>query len=434
MVRTVRFDPDGTATILAARGIADDGLAEGTNFEIPEGSAIGKVLRTGHPARVNDFAEVKGPIGAALRKQGTGAGVGGPIVVDGRLWGAMAVGSRSAEALPPGSEDRVAQFAELVSTAISNIESRAKVERIAAEQAALRRVAELVARHAAAEQVFALVTQELSHLLEVTMVGTVRFEPDGTATILAAQGMPEDLVSAGTNTPRAGGGVLDQVLRTGRPVRVDDYTKVSGPLAAALHDTASARGRGARREVHELVATAVANAESRAELAASEARARGLAREQAALRRVATLVASEHTPDDLFTTLAEEVGVLFEVDGSAILRYEADSSRDRRRGLERRGDHYPVGRAVPARGGEPSRRGAPHRMGPAQGRLRGCGRDDRRHCPRARDPCRGGQPDRRRGCGLGDDRRALPQPRAASARYRGTPRRVQPPCGHRGSQ
>ena len=76
----------------------------------------------------------------------------------------------------------------------------------------------------------------------------------------------------------------------------------------------------------ELLATAIANAESRAELAASEARARGLAREQAALRRVATLVASEHTPDDLFTALAEEVGVLFEVDGSAIVRYEADSS------------------------------------------------------------------------------------------------------------
>ena len=346
MVRTVRFDPDGTATILAARGIADDGLSEGTNFEIPEGSAIGKVLRTGHPARVNDFAEVKGPIGAALRKQGTGAGVGGPIVVDGRLWGAMAVGARSAEALPPGSEERVAQFAELVSTAISNIESRAKVERMAAEQAALRRVAELVARHAAAERVFAVVTQELSHLLEVTMVGTVRFEPDGTATILAAHGMPEDLVSAGTNTPRAGGGVLDRVLRTGRPVRVDDYTKVSGPLAAALHDhgirsaaagpivvdgrTWGAMAAGSETtlppgaedrvaQFAELVSTAISNIESRRKV-------ERLAAEQSALRRVATLVAREHSPDDLFATLAEELGMLLEVDASAILRYEPDST------------------------------------------------------------------------------------------------------------
>jgi light-regulated signal transduction histidine kinase (bacteriophytochrome) len=65
-------------------------------------------------------------------------------VVDGRLWGAM-VACKAAETLPPDTEERVAQFAELVSTAISNVESRTKVERLATEQAALRRVATLVA-------------------------------------------------------------------------------------------------------------------------------------------------------------------------------------------------------------------------------------------------------------------------------------------------
>jgi GAF domain-containing protein len=346
MVRTLRFEPDGTATILAARGIADDGLTEAANFEIPEGSAIGRVLRTGRPARVDDFAEVKGPIGAALREQGAAAGVGGPIVVDGRLWGAMAVGSRSAEALPPGSEDRVAQFAELVSAAISNVESRAKVEQLAAEQAALRRVAELVARQASSEEVFALVTEELSRLLEVDMVRTVRFEPDGAVTILAAQGAPEDLLAQGTNTPRPGGGILDQVLRTGRPGRVDDYTQVTGQLAVAVrhHGIRSAAagpivvdGRtwgamavGSRRtlppgiehrvaQFAELVSTAISNIESRRKV-------ERLAAEQSALRRVATLVAREHSPEDLFATLAEELGTLLEVDASTILRYEPDST------------------------------------------------------------------------------------------------------------
>jgi hypothetical protein len=66
----------------------------------------------------------------------------------------------------------VARFTELVSTAISNIESREKVEQLAAEQAALRRVAELVARQAPQEQVFGLVTEELNRLLDVTNVGT----------------------------------------------------------------------------------------------------------------------------------------------------------------------------------------------------------------------------------------------------------------------
>jgi len=113
----------------------------------------------------------------------------------------------------------------------------------------------------------------------------------------------------------------------------------------------------------ELLATAIANAESRAELAASDARARGLAREQAALRRVATLVASEHTPDDLFATLAEEVGVLFEVDGSAIVRYEADSSATVVAGWSDGAITIPLGEQFPLEGenlaGEVHRAGRP---------------------------------------------------------------------------
>ena len=49
------------------------------------------------------------------------------------------------EPLPPDTEQRIAEFAELVATAISNLEARAEIERLAEEQSALRRVAELVA-------------------------------------------------------------------------------------------------------------------------------------------------------------------------------------------------------------------------------------------------------------------------------------------------
>jgi GAF domain-containing protein len=189
LMRTFRFESDGTATVLAAHGTAENLIPPGTtNIRLPEGTVIEQVFRTGRPARVDDFTRVGGPIGALLREEGARSGAGGPILVDGRVWGAMAVGSQAA--LPLGTEDRVAQFAELVSTAISNIESRAKVERLAAEQAALRRVAELVARQATAERVFAVVTEELSRLLQVDMVRTVRFEPDGTATILPLGGCP----------------------------------------------------------------------------------------------------------------------------------------------------------------------------------------------------------------------------------------------------
>jgi ketosteroid isomerase-like protein len=121
---TVRFEPDGSMTLLAGSG--EYALSPGTNLPLPSGTVVEQVFRTGRPVRLEGYSEVAGPIGDALHQEGARSGAGGPIVVDGALWGAMAVGS-TARTLPPGTEDRVAQFAELVSTAISNLESRAKV-------------------------------------------------------------------------------------------------------------------------------------------------------------------------------------------------------------------------------------------------------------------------------------------------------------------
>ena len=89
---------------------------------------------------------------------------------------------------------------------------------------------------------------------------------------------------------------------------------------------AAARHEERLERFTDLVATAIANAESRAELAASEARARKLAEEQAALRRVATLVARESSPEELFAVVAEEVGRVMNVPLVALARYEPDGS------------------------------------------------------------------------------------------------------------
>ena len=77
-----------------------------------------------------------------------------PIIVEGRLWGAMIAGQHARRAPPPDTESRIAQFTELMATAIANAEARAEVARLADEQAALRRVATLVAEGAAPEAVF----------------------------------------------------------------------------------------------------------------------------------------------------------------------------------------------------------------------------------------------------------------------------------------
>jgi len=371
MVRLIRFEPDGTGTVLAAHGVTDDRLSQGTNHPIPEGSVIDKVFRTGCPARVDDFTEVQGPVGAILREQG--AGVGGPIVVDGRLWGAMAVGTRSAEALPPGSEDRVAQFAELVSTAISNIESRAKVERLAAEQAALRRVAELVAGQAPPEEVFGQVTDELSRLLDVNMVRTVRFEHDRTATILAARGTADDRLTEGANFEIPEGSAIGTVFRTGRSARVDDFAEVKGPIGAALREHGVGAGVagpikvggrlwgamavGARNahalpagsehrvaQFAERISMAISNVESRVEV-------EQLADEQAALRRVAELVAQQASAEQVFALVTEELNRLLDVATVGTGRFEPDGTVTIMAVRGTAQDAFPPGTSVALEGG-----------------------------------------------------------------------------------
>jgi PAS domain S-box-containing protein len=351
MVSTARFESDATATILATRGPAKEMFPPGRNVPIAGGSTIDQVYRTGRASHVEDYKEVGGEIGPALLQLGLRWGAAGPIFVDGRLWGVMAMAAAS-ETMPPGIQERVAQFAELVSTAISNVESRARVERLAAEQAALRRVAEVVARQVPPEDVFALVTEELSRLLDVNLVWTARFEPDGSATILAARGRAGDRMPAGTNIPLLAGGVFDQVLRTGRPARLDEYAQIRGLNDAALFEqvredglrcgaggpivvegriwgamltasqTAETLPSGIEHRIAqfaELVSTAISNVESRA-------RVERLAAEQAALRRVAELVAQQAPPEEVFALVTAELSHVLEVNTVHTVRFEPDGS------------------------------------------------------------------------------------------------------------
>jgi signal transduction histidine kinase len=353
MVRTVRFEADGSATVVAASGMAEDPIPPGTNAPIPSGSVIDKVSRTSRPARVDDYAKVGGPIGARLGEQGAGSAVGGPIVVDGRLWGAM-VACKAAETLPRDTEERVAQFAELVSTAVSNVESRTKVERLATEQAALRRVATRVAQGATPNRVFDAVRDEVEQMFGIPNTILMRFDPDGMATLLATPG--DYLGPVGKRWPLDGDdSAVSRVYRTGRAARADYTAGALGPLAeaarrggtlfpvavpvvvdGALWGAMSVGSRGPQppppdlevrlAKFTELLATAVANAESRADLAASEARARELASEQASLRRVATLVAQGASPDELFSAVAREAAAVIDIPVVSIQRYEADGT------------------------------------------------------------------------------------------------------------
>src|SRR5262249_56776716 len=102
-----------------------------------------------------------GSVAAMATVLGVRSAVASPVVVEGRLWGAIIAATSQGEPLPADMESRIAQFTGLVATAIANAESREAVARLAEEQAALRRVATLVARGVGPEGVFRAVAAEV---------------------------------------------------------------------------------------------------------------------------------------------------------------------------------------------------------------------------------------------------------------------------------
>jgi len=130
VVSMSRYQNEGVLTFVARCGKLADRLAL-VNQRPPGGRNVGTlVFETGRPAWVDGYAgSSSGPIGAASREAGLQSSVGSPIIVDGRLWGVIAVGSTLAP-LPSDTEARLASFTELVATAIANAESRAVLARL----------------------------------------------------------------------------------------------------------------------------------------------------------------------------------------------------------------------------------------------------------------------------------------------------------------
>ena len=181
--------------------------------------------------------------------------------------------------------------------------AREELRTVAEEQAALRRVAVLVARAAPPEDVFAAVAAEVGQVLDADYTFLSRYDPDGGATLLAtwARTVAAPPVPVGYRLELGGRNLHTLVFQTSRPTRIDDYANASGPVAAtvraveirsAVGTPISVGGRlwgvmsvGSTRAeplpadsearlaaFTELVATAIANAESQAALTASRAR------------------------------------------------------------------------------------------------------------------------------------------------------------------
>jgi signal transduction histidine kinase len=124
LARMERYEADGTVTGVARWSRQDDPLAVGTRIPLEGTSIAALVWRTNGPVRVDSFSEASGPIAEEARALGIRSSVGCPIVVGGRLWGVIAASSKREAPFPPETEAQMADFTELVATAIANAESR----------------------------------------------------------------------------------------------------------------------------------------------------------------------------------------------------------------------------------------------------------------------------------------------------------------------
>ena len=332
IVEVVRYETDGTATIVGGR--------YPPGVRIPAGARL-TLTGDGSAGPLRSIAD-------HLRSVDVRSRVQSPIVVDNDLWGIAIAASTRREAFPAGTDARIAAFTELVATAIANAEARAELRRITAEQAALRRVATLIARGVTPDRVVAAVAEEAGRVVpaaDVTWVG--RYDSDGHVEFVDAWSREGDPSFAGGRVTLGGHNVATLVHERNEPARVDHLADDEAPATALARQwarsaagapinvegrlwgvmtVASAHAHGLPAGIeHELadftdlVATAIANAQSRRELNV-------LAAEQAALRRVATLVARGEQPAVVFAAVAEEVGRLLSADVTRIGRFLSDGT------------------------------------------------------------------------------------------------------------
>jgi signal transduction histidine kinase len=295
-----RYDQDRTATVVASWCATGTAFPVGSCMPLGGRNAHTLVFQTHQPARISDYADTSGAAGKAAREFGLRASVSVPVTVECGLWGVMIVEHTRQEPLPADTEARLTGFTELAATAIANAQAREELRGLAEEEAALRRVATLVARGAPPAEVHTAVTEEAGRLLRTDYAAMKRYDPDDTVTVVATWSTTGAAFPLGTRARLGGHNVPTIIFQTRQPARIDDYTTASGPLAelafkfgmrASVGVPVSVEGRlwgvmlvgssagrppaGTEARLAgftELVATAIANAEAQAALTASRAR------------------------------------------------------------------------------------------------------------------------------------------------------------------
>jgi signal transduction histidine kinase len=267
----------------------------GTLIKFGPGTQPYRVRQQGSSVRVDDF---RLEVNAALaEKYGLRACVSVPVIIEGVVWGAFSATSLTGP-LPGRTEDRLESFAQLVVTTIANIEAREELRAIAQHDLAIRLLAEQSVTGASSETALAMT---VAHALTLRGVARATINPH-----------PMKLSSP----PESPNPTAEDHPSLSYPIQTHERTWAYLEIEAEAHplpDTTDARLRNLAQVAGQVVSAIL----TRLHLL-------HLAEEQAALRRIAELIASGAAPSNVFHSIAAELSRLLDDSSVVIVRFDAD--------------------------------------------------------------------------------------------------------------
>ena len=291
---TMRWDGDTVSVIGDWRADVEVSSYTGRVFTVGGDTITTRVIESGSPQRIDSAAELETEFAKQRWAElGLQATIGAPIVVDGRLWGVIVASRNTDDPFTLGAEQRLGDFGALLAYAIANAEARREVAALLDEQAALRRVATLVAGGRPQDEILEALTREVGLLYGAHGVNLVRWEgvQDEVVVLAGWSDGSEPRISPGALYHPAPRSATLRVLETGLVGRSDEFSPELGPrhvIAAPVIVSAQLLGAlnahrpqeegfpvGAEirlRSFADLAAQSIANERARDELRASRAR------------------------------------------------------------------------------------------------------------------------------------------------------------------
>jgi GAF domain-containing protein len=126
-VNLARFTADRFNLTVAGWSLRDTHIPTGTRLPIEGGTINELVYEHAAPARIESYDLAQGALADLIRERGIKSEVATPVIVNGRPWGILVAGWDTDGPTPDGAEQRLARFAELVATAVSNAATRSEL-------------------------------------------------------------------------------------------------------------------------------------------------------------------------------------------------------------------------------------------------------------------------------------------------------------------